>query len=745
MTLVLADRVKETTTSTGTTAVTLLGATTGFQSFSAVGNGNTTFYTISAQSGTEWEVGVGTYTAAGTTLSRDTVLASSNSGSLVNFTAGTKDVFVTYPAERAIYSNTAGTTNYVPKFTSSTAIGNSLIQDNGVANVGINLTPDYGAALQVGQGGGYYGIAVYDSTGLASTNGFTALTHYSSGAFLSTYFDTSISADTLRFGTDGTERMRIDHYGNVGIGTSSPSYKLDVSGTIRGSTAKMGTATDVNFFADATNVAVRPTVAGGGIYFQNYNGSSTYSVIDSSGNVGIGTSSPTSFGSGAVVTEIKGTTTYGALLASTNTVTGQLFANEGGLAVHLGSRTNHPLLLTTVNTERMRIDSSGNVGIGTSSPAALLNVYKSAGSMVIIESGDSYNATLKLKNSISEYSFTPHGAGTGALLFYDNTNGQSFYSYKKTVGHNWYINNSYAMILDSSGNVGIGTSSPTNKLSLTTSTFANSNVYIQDINYLTYPVLKFGYIGSGGSITAGLLDSAAYSMALATGGTERLRIDSSGNVGIGTSSPAAKLDVAGAIYATENIVDSGTGGGRLTFSPSGAVNTIFSTTTGFGAYNPLKYVGSYHQWFNGVSEVMRIDSSGNVGIGTSSPAAKLHVVGAIYATGNITAYYSDDRLKTRKGNIENALNKVLSLDGFHYEANEVAQALGYKAKPEVGLSAQQVQAVLPEVVVPAPIDDKYLTVHYERLIPLLVEAMKEQQAQIEELRATINLLRGDIR
>jgi hypothetical protein len=134
-----------------------------------------------------------------------------------------------------------------------------------------------------------------------------------------------------------------------------------------------------------------------------------------------------------------------------------------------------------------------------------------------------------------------------------------------------------------------------------------------------------------------------------------------------------------------------------------------------------------------------------VGIGTSSPAVKLHVVGAIYATGNITAYYSDDRLKTRKGNIENALNKVLSLDGFHYEANEVAQALGYKAKPEVGLSAQQVQAVLPEVVVPAPIDDKYLTVHYERLIPLLVEAMKEQQAQIEELRATINLLRGDIR
>ena len=111
--------------------------------------------------------------------------------------------------------------------------------------------------------------------------------------------------------------------------------------------------------------------------------------------------------------------------------------------------------------------------------------------------------------------------------------------------------------------------------------------------------------------------------------------------------------------------------------------------------------------------------------------------GEIRATGDITSAYSDDRLKTRKGNIENALEKVLSLDGFYYEANEVAQALGYEAKPQVGLSAQQVQAVLPEIVVPAPIDEQYLTVNYERIIPLLVEAIKEQQKQIEELKAKL--------
>ena len=100
MALILADRVQETTTTTGTGTVTLAGAASGFQSFAAVGNGNSTYYTITG--GTDWEVGIGTYTSSGTTLSRTTVLSSSNSGSLVNFPAGTKNVFVTYPASLAV-------------------------------------------------------------------------------------------------------------------------------------------------------------------------------------------------------------------------------------------------------------------------------------------------------------------------------------------------------------------------------------------------------------------------------------------------------------------------------------------------------------------------------------------------------------------------------------------------------------------------------------------------------------------
>jgi hypothetical protein len=107
MALIVADRVKETTTVTGTGTATLLGASTGYQSFAAIGNGNTTYYTIADQTGSNWEVGIGTYTSSGTTLSRDTVLSSSNSGSLVNFTAGTKDVFCDYPAGRSINTGRA--------------------------------------------------------------------------------------------------------------------------------------------------------------------------------------------------------------------------------------------------------------------------------------------------------------------------------------------------------------------------------------------------------------------------------------------------------------------------------------------------------------------------------------------------------------------------------------------------------------------------------------------------------------
>ena len=119
----------------------------------------------------------------------------------------------------------------------------------------------------------------------------------------------------------------------------------------------------------------------------------------------------------------------------------------------------------------------------------------------------------------------------------------------------------------------------------------------------------------------------------------------------------------------------------------------------------------------------------SLGVGTAASGT----TGEIRATNNITAYYSDDRLKTRGSNIQNPLEKLQKLNGFYYQANEVAVELGYEKKDEVGVSAQEVQSVLPEIVVPAPIDDKYLTVYYEKLIPLLIEAVKELSDQVDAL------------
>ena len=146
MTLVVKDRVKETTATTGTGTITLAGAATGFQSFSVIGDGNTTYYAITDPTAGTWEVGIGTYTSSGTTLSRDTVLESSNSGSLVSFGAGSKDVFVTYPAERSV----VGGMGYIENAASVTL--SSIISTGSNAISAGPVTVEAGASITVPSG-----------------------------------------------------------------------------------------------------------------------------------------------------------------------------------------------------------------------------------------------------------------------------------------------------------------------------------------------------------------------------------------------------------------------------------------------------------------------------------------------------------------------------------------------------------------------------------------------------------------
>ena len=130
----------------------------------------------------------------------------------------------------------------------------------------------------------------------------------------------------------------------------------------------------------------------------------------------------------------------------------------------------------------------------------------------------------------------------------------------------------------------------------------------------------------------------------------------------------------------------------------------------------------------------------SLGVGVAATATTGEIrAGIIRASDNVVAYYSDDRLKTRLGKIENALDKLCSLEGFYYEANQTAQDLGYTVQREMGVSAQKTQLVAPEIVKPAPIDEsKYLTVQYERFAPLIIEAIKELRAEVNDLKNKIS-------
>jgi len=138
----------------------------------------------------------------------------------------------------------------------------------------------------------------------------------------------------------------------------------------------------------------------------------------------------------------------------------------------------------------------------------------------------------------------------------------------------------------------------------------------------------------------------------------------------------------------------------------------------------------------------------------------LYAYGWVYAQDNVIAYYSDERLKDKVGNIENPLDKILSLNGFYYTNNELAKSVGYtKEEKQLGLSAQEVQAILPEIVHLAPFDTKfddegnpigsksgenYLTIDYDKLVPLLVEGIKEQNSIVESQKEQIEYLSKEV-
>ena len=195
MALVLKDRVKETSTTAGTGTLTLAGASAGFQSFAAIGNGNTTYYAIVDSTAGTWEVGIGTYTSSGTTLSRDTVMSSSNSGSLVTFSSNSKDVFVTYPSEKSVYedaSNTVVQQSFGAITATSAALTTGTISTAPVNNTDI-VNKQYADAIASG-------IHFHEAVDLATTTALPANTYNNGtsgvGATLTANANGALSVDS---------------------------------------------------------------------------------------------------------------------------------------------------------------------------------------------------------------------------------------------------------------------------------------------------------------------------------------------------------------------------------------------------------------------------------------------------------------------------------------------------------------------------------------------------------------------
>jgi hypothetical protein len=208
MALVVKDRVQETTGTTGTGTITLAGAVLGYQTFATVGDGNTTYYTIVDLTAGDWEVGIGTYTASGTTLSRTTVLSSSNAGSLVPFGIGTKNVFVTYPSSRSVYLSAAGLAVDVLDIgtlgTSTANITTANITSGTVSTTPTNNTDIVNKAYADAIASG---IHFHEAVALATTTTLPANTYNNGtsgvGATLTANANGALSVDsTLTFATE---------------------------------------------------------------------------------------------------------------------------------------------------------------------------------------------------------------------------------------------------------------------------------------------------------------------------------------------------------------------------------------------------------------------------------------------------------------------------------------------------------------------------------------------------------------